>query len=383
MDTNISEILVANGTGAMLIVMLFLSRINFRKMHRAEHDKLFDAMLFITLLANVAESISFLIDGRDFAYCHGVQVIVNFICVGATVIVGYCWCLFTAFQIHRNQKRVKKAAVVLVIPLVAVMLLLVADLFDARLLFEITPENVYVRGKYCLIVYLLLFVYYGYSVVATVYNWKKTPHARFFPVQYFIVPLVLGTVLQGLFYGITIGWMMVAVAFVFVQLNLYRENAYIDTLSGLYNRNYFSHLMDTVQHRRSNDIFGIMMDVNGFKNINDTFGHPVGDDAIGTVGAILQESAPDSAVVMRTGGDEFVVLLKGGSREKTDEVIQKIQARVTDLNEKGEKPYTLSLSIGSARCNGGDINGFLSDMDKEMYARKVEYYRLEDEPILN
>lgn len=374
MNSNLTEILVANGTGSALVIMLFLSRINFCKIQRTAHGKLFDAMLFITLLANIAEAISFLIDGKDFVFCHTLQLLVNFICVGATVFVGYFWCLYTDFRIHRSQSYVKRSVVRLGIPLVVVELMLFADLFGARLLIEITPENVYARGKYCLIVYLLLFVYYGYSIVTTFRNWKKTPHAQFFPVQYFILPCIVGTIIQGMFYGITIGWMTVAVAFVFVQLNLYRENAYIDTLSELYNRNYFSHIMHTVQRKHYDNVFGIMLDVNNFKKINDTFGHVVGDDAIRAIGSLLKESVPVGSVALRMGGDEFVVMLTGSSRAETDEVMQKIQAHVTALNEKGEKPYTLSISIGSACFDGSDTNAFLSDMDKEMYECKARYY---------
>lgn len=64
------------------------------------------------------------------------------------------------------------------IPFAVIMLLLLADLFGAKLLFEITPENVYVRGKLSPLVYLLLFAYYTYSVVTAYRFWKKAPYKR-------------------------------------------------------------------------------------------------------------------------------------------------------------------------------------------------------------
>ena len=165
-----------------------------------------------------------------------------------------------------------------------------------------------------------------------------------------------------------------AIAFVFVQLHFQSESAFIDNLSGLYNRNYFIHVFEVLQRKSNNRTYGIMMDINGFKKINDTFGHIVGDDVIRTIGAILQESTPDNSVALRMGGDEFVVLLMDGTQEQTDGVIQQIQNRVAQCNESRKKSYTLSLAIGSACYHGGDTDVFLSDMDKELYASKQRYY---------
>lgn len=373
MNPNLAEILVANGTGAVLVVMLYLSRRTYYK-RKTIGGKMFDFMLLITWVANIAEIISFLIDGKDFPFCRGLLLAVNAICVGATVTTGFCWCLYTDFRIHRNRQSVRKTAARLGLPFVVILLMLLADLFGAKLLFEITPENVYVRGKLSPLVYLLLFAYYTYSVVITYRFWKKAPYVRFFPVLYFILPCMVGTVVQGLFYGITIGWLTVAIAFVFVQLHFQSESAFIDNLSGLYNRNYFIHVFEVLQRKSNNRTYGIMMDINGFKKINDTFGHIVGDDVIRTIGAILQESTPDNSVALRMGGDEFVVLLMDGTQEQTDGVIQQIQNRVAQCNESREKSYTLSLSIGSACYHGGDTDVFLSDMDKELYACKQRYY---------
>ena len=374
MNPNLAEIMVANGTGAALVIMLYLSRRTYYK-RKTIGGKLFDFMLLITWVANIAEIISFLIDGKDFPFCRGLLLAVNAICVGATVTTGYCWCLYTDFRIHRNRRSMQKIAVRLGIPFAVIMLLLLADLFGAKLLFEITPKNVYVRGKLSPLVYLLLFAYYTYSVVTTYRFWKKAPYVRFFPVLYFILPCMVGTVIQGMFYGITIGWLTVAIAFVFVQLHFQSENAFIDNLSGLYNRNYFIHVFEVLQRKNNNRTYGIMMDINGFKKINDTFGHIVGDDVIRTIGSVLQESTPDNSVALRMGGDEFVVLLTDSSQEETEAVIRQIQDRITECNESKEKPYALSLSIGSAYYSGGDTDVFLSDMDKELYACKQMYYR--------
>lgn len=378
MNPNLTEILVANGTGAALAFMLCLSRLKYHKTKNIG-AKLFDIMLYVTLLANIAEAVSFLLDGKSFPFCRGLLLVVNGFCVAAAVIVGYCFCLYTDFRIHRNRQYMKKTALALAVPLLVILLLLLADLFGAGLLYAITSENLYVRGPFYLLAFLSLFAYYTYSVAVTYRSWKEYPHVKFFPVLYFIIPCVVGTVVQSMFYGITLGWMAVAIAFVFVQLNFQGENAFMDELSGLYNRNYFNHIFNVFPRKHYDNVYGIMMDVDGFKKINDTFGHVTGDDALRTIAAILLKSAPDSSVTIRMGGDEFIVLLPGSSREETDAVIRQIRSYVDALNESGEKCYTLSLSIGSARYNGGSTDRFLSDMDQGLYQAKEAYYRSESE----
>lgn len=365
---NLTEILVANGAGVAMVVLLYLSRVKFHET-KSIGERLFDNMLLVTLVANLAEIVSFLIDGKDFPFSRPLLLFINALCIGATALVGFQWCLYTDFRIHRRRRRLNKTAALLCAPCIAVLVLLVADLAGAGLFFEITPENVYNRGPLSLLVYLLLLGYFVYSVAETYRFRKRLPHVRFFPVLYFIVPCMLGILIQGLFYGVTVGWMTVAMALAFVQLNLQSENAFIDEMSGLYNRNYLNHILDFLQRRNDGHLYGIMLDVDNFKQINDTCGHLAGDDAIRAIGVILLESAPEGSVALRMGGDEFIMLLPGNGPEDAEATLRRIREGEAALNARGGKPYALSLSIGCARYDG-DTDAFLAAMDQAMYECK-------------
>ena len=94
---NIPEILVANGTGAVLVCFLFLLRVRGESKNSVGSE-LFCQMLVVTLLAQATETISFLLDGVPGAASRFWLYLTNTVCTGATVCVGYAWCLYVDFS---------------------------------------------------------------------------------------------------------------------------------------------------------------------------------------------------------------------------------------------------------------------------------------------
>ena len=197
---------------------------------------------------------------------------------------------------------------------------------------------------------------------------------------YFVLPCVVGTIVQGLFYGIAIGWLSVSVAFVFIHLQLQNFNTFVDELSGLFNRKYMNYRLEKARKAHSSDFYGIMMDVNNFKAINDRFGHAAGDRAIQEIGRVLSSSLPENAVAIRMAGDEFIVLLDHGSNRLLAETIAAINKNLQRFNQTTTAPFQLSLAIGSAKYDGRRIEGFLNELDRNMYADKKRYHEEHPHP---
>ena len=120
---NIPEILVANGTGIILVAFLFLLRVRNSETKQTG-AVLYDGMLAVTLVALVTETISFLIDGQPFRGCHTLVVLTNTLCTGSTVLVGFLWCLFVDFRIYRSTRRLHRKILTLGIPLLLVQILM-------------------------------------------------------------------------------------------------------------------------------------------------------------------------------------------------------------------------------------------------------------------
>ena len=104
---NIPEILVANGTGAVLVCFLFLLRVRGESKNSVGSE-LFCQMLVVTLLAQATETISFLLDGVPGAASRFWLYLMNTVCTGATVSVGFAWCLYVDFRVYRSTGRLRR-----------------------------------------------------------------------------------------------------------------------------------------------------------------------------------------------------------------------------------------------------------------------------------
>ena len=375
---NIPEILVANGTGAVLVSFLLLLRVRGESKNSVGTE-LFCRILVVTLLAQATETISFLLDGVPGAASRFWLYLTNTVCTGATVCVGYAWCLYVDFRVYRSIGRLRRRHLLLGAPLLALLVLLVANLFGTGWIFSISADNAYHRGPLNILLYLLLFGYYAESVWQVHKAKRDGITVEFFPVYYFVVTCAVGTLLQGAFYGMAFGWLSVAIAFVLVDSQTRSLRGYTDELSGLFGRKYMNYCLDRIHATQEKDVYGIMMDVNCFKEINDTYGHAEGDRAIQEIGHILSGALVANSVAIRMSGDEFMVLIRHGSEELLDEICTAIEQRVQYYNATAPAgSFQLSFSTGVAKYEGGSVEKFLVELDQRMYAEKRAFHAARD-----
>ena len=366
---NIPEILVANGTGAFLVLFLLLYRIRIAQTNQFD-EKAYNFMLIVTFIATINETLSFIIDARPGFIFHILQYISNTISSSDSSIIGYCWCLFVEYHIHRNFKRIKKKSRILAVPLIIATILIFINLLGTGIIFDISKENVYTRGPMNFILYIFVFVYY----IESIYTVQKAKNdsilVEFFPIYFFIIPCMIGTMIQGFFFGISTIWLCVAIAFIIVYIEIQISISFIDDLSGLYNRKYMNHYLNKLQNNKTKHVYGFLLDVNDFKVINDTYGHLSGDRAIIHIGKILQNTVGNGCVAIRMGGDEFVIFAILKSNEEALALKKHIEQNVRQFNIHSKEPFHLSFSIGIAKYNGKNIDTFLSAMDDSMYEAK-------------
>jgi len=155
-----------------------------------------------------------------------------------------------------------------------------------------------------------------------------------------------------------------------------KELAIHDSLTGLHNRYYLSQVLDREvkrSKRYKHCMAFLMIDVNRFKEINDRYGHQVGDEILKEVSSALRESARETDIVIRYGGDEFLVILLETDGE-VDLVKQRIIKNFALRNKQdGRVNFPVTLSIGSSFWNPKDhksVEEILNEADGRMYEDK-------------
>lgn len=132
-----------------------------------------------------------------------------------------------------------------------------------------------------------------------------------------------------------------------------RENALRDAMTGLYNRRFLEEYVETLMSgvERNKSVFSILMlDFDYFKQVNDTYGHEAGDKVLKALSDILSRNVRGSDLVVRYGGEEFLVILLDTDAERAVQVAEKIRREVAGT--KVTLPTTVlqkTISIGVAQ----------------------------------
>ena len=146
-----------------------------------------------------------------------------------------------------------------------------------------------------------------------------------------------------------------------------------DALTGLHNRTYLDLVLQRIAENGAQGVGVICCDLDGLKLINDTLGHAAGDDMLRQTADILRSGAPETAVIVRTGGDEFLIVLCDIDESELNAIGQKI----LDICEKGRaNGLVLQLSMGwqyKEFCAPGsaDLDKLIKLADDEMYRQKL------------
>jgi diguanylate cyclase (GGDEF)-like protein len=135
-----------------------------------------------------------------------------------------------------------------------------------------------------------------------------------------------------------------------------RESALRDPMTGLNNRRFLEEYVDTLVSsiQRRKGCMGIMMlDLDFFKMVNDTYGHDAGDAVIKALAKVLRQTVRASDMVIRYGGEEFMILLVDAPRADVDLVAEKIRATVEAMEiHAGTALLKKTISIGVADFPG-------------------------------
>ncbi len=150
------------------------------------------------------------------------------------------------------------------------------------------------------------------------------------------------------------------------SLNAYTRKLYTDALTGVYNRRYFEEEVKKIR-----GVAGVaVIDMDDFKICNDTYGHSAGDAALATAVHVIQSCIRKTDIVVRYGGDEFVLILPEITRETLIRKLNEIQQKIRNTVLSDYSRLQISFSIGGVLAENENIEDAVKRADKMMYLAK-------------
>jgi diguanylate cyclase (GGDEF)-like protein len=153
-----------------------------------------------------------------------------------------------------------------------------------------------------------------------------------------------------------------------------RHMAYVDGLTGLYNRRYFeSRIEEEIERakRYQGSLSVVMFDIDHFKRLNDEFGHLLGDDVLRQVSQLFTQNLRKADIACRFGGEEFAVIVTETSGEDAYAVADKLRRVVSQTVFSGvPRAVTLTAGVASFPANGTTRDELVRSADEALYAGK-------------
>ncbi|GAB6044808.1 GGDEF domain-containing protein [Caminibacter profundus] len=148
------------------------------------------------------------------------------------------------------------------------------------------------------------------------------------------------------------------------------QKAIKDKLTGLYNREFLFEALNKLSEktkRTGSKFVLIFFDLNNFKNINDNYGHEEGDRVLKKVANILKQSFRKYDIVVRYGGDEFIVIIELDKNINIEKTLKKLEEKIENSFAK----YNISIAYGIANSDESDnIEKLIEIADMRMYQDK-------------
>ncbi len=148
------------------------------------------------------------------------------------------------------------------------------------------------------------------------------------------------------------------------KISEFETEIYIDSLSRIRNRKF---LDEKLVYEPCKAV--VMADIDLFKEINDTSGHQSGDEVIQKVAATLERSVGKENVVIRYGGDEFLMVFFDITRDDLEKILSNLNAEMKKIKAGSNRDVRVTMSFGGA-FGTELVNNLIKTADQALYESK-------------
>ena len=334
--------------------------------------RLFAMMLLATIALLVVDIFS-RFDGHPGTIYTTINSYGNFLIFLLVPVHPSLWLLYVHDQVHKDAEKTKK----LIFPLVGVytvhvIFLIVSQSFGW--LYTIDSGNFYHRGPLFILATALSILLVIAAFVFVIVNRKNIEKRFFLSLAIFVIPPVMGFILQILFYGISFMLNSIVFSMLILLLNVQNRSIYTDYLTGVNNRKKLdAYLKDKVNSSSTEKTFSaILIDLNNFKHTNDTYGHSVGDVVLERTATLLASCLRTNDFIARFGGDEFCIVLDTSTVKDLESAVDRIQECLRKYNTCNESKYRIDLSMGYA------VYDYFTHMRAEDFQKRIDILMYEN-----
>jgi diguanylate cyclase (GGDEF) domain len=356
---------------AQLFLIFIISIYN----SHTKNESLFQLMLSMIFGAFIANIISSIKNGPDWLFPFSAMGNYIEMILSTTIIPLYY--NYICQQIYNIDVKIKLRYNILLWSLCIITSVIIISTSFTGMIFYFDDLKQYHRGPFFYVpMLIILAMIIIVESLLLVYK-KRIKITYYHSLTLFLLAPILGWILQFFIFGLPFSLVGITFAALILFLNIQYSKMDRDYLTGTYNRqaldNYMQHMIDTASNRKQ--FAAILIDLDNFKSINDKYGHYEGDIALKQAVKLLYDSVRHSDFIARYGGDEFCIVIDSDDPAALNAVIDRIKSNLTIFNQKSNKPYELSFSLGSSmhdKSFGNKAEQFYKVIDKRMYENKLK-----------
>jgi diguanylate cyclase (GGDEF)-like protein len=358
----------------VFMVMLLLSitvhaYLNFNRRERAQQS--FFGLLLLTILVLVLEILSVLLNSPGYQNLLILHKIVDTVGFAISPLVSAAAALFVCHRIKLHAMIRPGKNYWLLAPLLVNAVFSLGS-YHYNWIFQITSENLYIRGPLFFVSPLSVFFYYGLALWILHSNRCKIVTAELFSLTLLaVMPLLLSVFQLYYFVYLTI-WNSLAIAVTINYMFLLHNQTRIDPLTGLGNRLAHDEYLASMSRKSPLVLAVVNIDLDNFKNINNAYGHHEGDRVLRAFAQELKAVFEGFGEPIRVGGDEFIVWVHTDDRALIESYLKTLIVKLSAGKSVRQLPYPVSFSYGITVFNDGykNLQEFIQHSDRLMYEAK-------------